>query len=1373
MRFLLFILGLLLVVATDSVDAQDDTKVYVPESLEPWKSWVLEDYPYIDCPVINNKAYANEKNHICAFGSPLVLDLTATQGTFSQQWQLFSQTWVTLPGGKWNWPTQVTVNDKAASVIVKNQRPQLLLPAGTHQINGKFTWQQLPKQLAIDHQTPLIALTINDEQTANYRVEDGELWLAAQQTASVEANEMSIEVIRHLQDGPYLTLTTQIDIEIYGQAREESLGQVLPEGFTLTDIDSELASYVDSKGELRLKALPGDWEINLTARAKPERLSISRPESKSPWPEQEVWLFAAAPETRIARVTGLPAIDTSQVYLSDEWEQLPGYMMTPDAVMDIEVSHRGIPLQIRNELRLNRKLWLNFDGEAFTFSDSITGNMIKDWRLTMPAPYILESAQDQDGPLLVSEISAIRGIENRYPATHIEAQGQLQQLSNFDIGGWQQEFDTIQYDLQLPPGYRLFAIFGADKTSNTWIDKWNLWNSFIVLLITGLIASLYNKPLALLGLFTMVLVYHEPGSPIIAIGIALLCIALYRQLNGTRVSSLSSWLSKITLIIAALVSVYFVATQLRLVVYPQLEHRYVNQQDSYATSHFAPQQDASEILEDVARERKARATVEEVRGFEDAERIEVTGSRIKRSDLISRYQADAPIQAGSGRPDWAWNRYGARWNSPVSSGQQMTTVILNPVVYNLIRITGLILLLILFWLTLGKSSLNNSSNPSSGLQTLTRLLSSASKAKGSTSAALLLPLVMIFTSGGAGQVQAQTFPQQELLQQLQQKLLQPPACHPDCATTQWVKVSAERQHLTLDISIHAQQSVAMALPHSEQWQPQSVELNGKPAGVMIKKGAHNYLLLPAGSSNIRLLGKVFQQDTISLNFQDRPQAITHDIRDWEISGLHRGKMQNRTLELVPKADSEQTDGESFKQSIKPFVEIQRKLAFDQDWYLFTTVTRKAPAKGAINLDIPLLPGEKVYTADIVIKDDNVTLSMSADDDIVTWRSNIPRLEEFSWNNPSSESFYQHWQVLVSPSWHVQLSGVPSAIFDFEREDYYEYNFFPQDNEQLLFQVTRPAPVPGESLAIDNVTVEWQSGKRLSKLNLAFDYRATQAQQHKIFVPEGYQVSEVIVDEKRLQLQSNEQELMLPITPGEHHYQLAFSSNQGVEVSNDFPVFNLNAPISNIRNQMPLTSERWLLATSGPAVGPAVVYWGELLVFIFVALILTKANIAPLSLWQWLLLGVGISTNNWSVIVMLALTFAAIRFYQKPEDNKHWRIYNLGKLTISLFALFSMLALLAVIPMALLSAPDMGIAGNNSGSYGLNWFADRSDGETSSIWILSLPILVYKAVMLLWVMWLSFTFIGWVKWGWKRLTDDGFWMAKPVIVNPEAKAPTSK
>jgi len=271
-----------------------------------------------------------------------------------------------------------------------------------------------------------------------------------------------------------------------------------------------------------------------------KKKGISRPKSKSPWPEQEVWLFASAPETRMARVTGLPAIDTSQVYLSDEWEQLPGYMMTPDAVMDIEVSHRGIPLQIRNELTLSRKLWLNFDGEAFTFSDSITGNMIKDWRLKMPAPYVLESAQDQDGPLLVSEISAIRGIENRYPATHIEAQGQLQQLSNFDIGGWQQEFDTIQYDLQLPPGYRLFAIFGADKTSNTWVDKWNLWNSFIVLLITGLIASLYNKPLALLGLFTMVLVYHEPGSPIIAIGIALLCIALYRQLKGTRVNFLSS-----------------------------------------------------------------------------------------------------------------------------------------------------------------------------------------------------------------------------------------------------------------------------------------------------------------------------------------------------------------------------------------------------------------------------------------------------------------------------------------------------------------------------------------------------------------------------------------------------------------------------------------------------------------------------------------------------------------------------------------------------------------------------------------------------------------------------------------------------------------
>ena len=71
--------------------------------------------------------------------------------------------------------------------------------------------------------------------------------------------------------------------------------------------------------------------------------------------------------------------------------------------------------------------------------------------------------------------------------------------------------------------------------------------------------------------------------------------------------------------------------------------------------------------------------------------------------------------------------------------------------------------------------------------------------------------------------------------------------------------------------------------------------------------------------------------------------------------------------------------------------------------------------------------------------------------------------------------------------------------------------------------------------------------------------------------------------------------------------------------------------------------------SGPAVGPAVLYWGELLVMIALAFVLARSGRTRLRFHQWLLLALGFSTFylSWFFLLLVvawlfALDWRALR-----------------------------------------------------------------------------------------------------------------------------------
>ena len=101
-------------------------------------------------------------------------------------------------------------------------------------------------------------------------------------------------------------------------------------------------------------------------------------------------------------------------------------------------------------------------------------------------------------------------------------------------------------------------------------------------------------------------------------------------------------------------------------------------------------------------------------------------------------------------------------------------------------------------------------------------------------------------------------------------------------------------------------------------------------------------------------------------------------------------------------------------------------------------------------------------------------------------------------------------------------------------------------------------------------------------------------------------------------------------------------------------------------------------------------------------------------------------------------------------------FNFLQVVLGLFSVVTFVLLLAAIPNGLIGSPDMGVTGNGSSQYYLNWFVDRGENALATAWMISLPLWVYRALMLVWSLWLVVTMLRWLKWGWSAFVYNGYW-----------------
>jgi len=1314
----------------------EEVKREIPDPLKTWSGWALWNDRDLDSPT----PYSNPKRPLRLWPSRLSMEVDGAGGRFGFSVTVFSETWLPLPGDGQLWPLEVTSGGEVMPVVEHERRPAVKLAPGRYDLTGKFRWQSIPQRIAIPAEIGILSLTI-DAQPVGSPVWDGQGFLWLKRDASTEETDkdfLSLKMNSLLEDGIPLWLHTDLELIVAGKSREESLGVILPAGWKLASIESPIPLAVDDGGLMKAQVRAGKWTVRLSAFRLDHPPQIAFAAGAKPAAAEQFVAFRAQPDFRLVEMIGLPAVDVSQTPFPDKWREFPVYRWDTATSFRVAERMRGMGQQKPAGLHIGREWWLDQNGGGLTYRDKITGSLQQIWRLDAAAGQDLGSVRTNGQGQLITRNpgNGALGVEIRSRELNLEATGRMARGKEFSATGWRSDADGLNVTLNLPPGWRLFALFGADWVSGDWLTAWTLLDLFLLLIFTLAVFRMWGIGAALLAFVAFGLSYHEPDAPRYTWLVLLIPLALLRVVPkgwGQRVLSAGKWISVLVLV---LILVPFLGKQIQQCLYPQLENvggSTSSQNVSKMSVDFMPSLGApGAAMESDADVFSSRSSG----GVAKQRQLSLT------SDNLS-YDTKARIQTGPGVPEWSWRVASFGWNGPVTTAQTVRPILIPLGVERVLSMVRVLLLLALAAMLLNAR----------------RTRTSAFR-RGGAAVALCATLCYI----GGSQAQAQ-FPDKAMLDDLRARLTEKSDAYPTAADIPQVALSVYENKLTMEVEIHTAVRTAVPLPgRLPAWSPVAVKVDGQPEATLLRDDGFLWVVLPAGVHHVSVEGLLANLTEWQWTYQLRPRRVTIDAPGWQVSGVRPDGLPEAQVFFTRILKSTAGEANYDRPNLQTAVGVERQLELGLVWQVHTTISRLSPVGNAVSLRVPLLPGENVITSNAVVKEGFIEVRLGAQQKEFTWQSELAIVPNLSLTTRLDDAWIERWSLLASPVWNVAISGLAPT---FEAGNAALVPVWkPWPGENVALQISRPEAIAGATVTVGSGIHDTILGKRQRTSTLALSLRCSLGEDFNIALPAGAEATALTRNGMSIPIRKDGEKVIVPLKPGEQEISLQWKSNLPLGFLARAEAVRLPVESANITTSIQVPDDRWVLWASGPLRGPAVRLWGILLGSLIAAWVLGRVTFSPLRSHEWMLLAIGLT----QIPLPLALVVVGWLFFLAWRGNESFlrlppwchnllQVFLIG-LTIGVLGIF-----IGIVAEGLLGNPQMFISGNDSTRSLLRWYEARCAGGLPQPQCFTVSIWWYRLLMLLWALWLAAALIRWLLWGWRQFSAGACFRRKPRIIGP--------
>ena len=927
----------------------------------------------------------------------------------------------------------------------------------------------------------------------------------------------------------------------------------------------------------------------------------------------------------------------------------------------------------------------------------------------------------------------------------LQAVGRLERGARLAATGWQHDAESLESRMNLPPGWRLLAVFGADWSRGDWLTSWSLFDVFLLLIVTLAVWKAWGWKTALIGLLGLLLAYHETGVPRYTWIILVAVFAAAKWVPENAAPLVKKWMNGFqfaALLLFALNAVPFVIQQIQQTVYPQLEpYRTTWQAEMGGNMSWADGPTSPAVQEEGIRERVADA-VNNIEVSSNRYGYDIRSSKPDpKSNML--YDTKAKIQTGPAVPQWKWREVSFGWRGPVSADEKISLWLIPCGLERLITLLRIALMLGLVWLLLGKG----------------KTLPKWPRMSLSTPSALVMLLALLLVNNASAQM-----PSPEMLQQLRERVLSLRPQDPQRAEIPQVRLKLQGHRLEMEVEIHASEIVAVPLPGKlPSWSPLTVS-----DAVTLRHEGYLWVLATPGVQTIKITGLIPPGAEWQWSFLLKPRQVQIDAAGWTVTGMKPNGVPEDQVFFVEQNRSTSTEAAYDQKDFFPVVRIERELELGLIWQVRTKVKRLSPTGKAISLSVPLLAAERVMSAGMNASQGRIEVRFGAGEEEVSWESELAPVPDLTLKSEASESWVERWILTASPVWNVHHEGL-APVYETSQAQLVPV-WTPWPGESVKLTVSRPEAVQGATTTIHQARQVTRLGDRQHSTQLTMQVQASLGEDFRLELPAEASISSLRVRGQELPVRREGNSVILPVRPGDQEISLGWKTPGTLSLRMPTDAITLPVMASNITTTVHMPASRWLLWASGPMRGPAVRFWGLSVAAVLLGFILARIKLSPLKGYEWALLMLGFMQLPLFIGAAVVLWFFLIAWRgSSPSAVKAAGVFNLMQIILAGASLIALLCMLAVVHQGLLGKPEMFVTGYGSSTSVLQWFQDRTaDGSLPRPVVISVSIWVYRALMLDWAMWLASRVLRWVPWAAQRLSTGQIWMRG--VSNAKKEAP---
>ncbi|CAA6808710.1 MAG: Unknown protein [uncultured Sulfurovum sp.] len=1307
-------------------------QVDIPPALQSWESWVLHDVKDKECPT-----HYEEHRAVCAYPSKLEVQVEDTAlsfklyvKNFEEQHKLF------LPYVYEHWVKDVYANGEE-QVVLGDKKPFVLLAKGAYVIQGVIELKEKVKHLQLPKGLALVTLLNQNKNIENPKVDSqNRLWLQSESMNTNKKGSLSVSLYRKVKDGHPMSMQTSLHFRVSGKVRTVVLDGITLKDFEVSKLYSKLNARINADKNLEVELKAGEWSINIDSYATKDLKRLLLRDYTFKYANEETLSFASNEKYRTVEVLDAVGIDPTQTNIPKAWKTLPLYLLEQKRGLTFKELYKSFT-HTKDDFSLQREMWLDFNGEGYSFQDNINAKVSNIRRLEASEVLNIGSVVVNHKPMLISTHgdNTQKGVELRESNINIKASGRYEdKVSVLPINGWDETFSKVSTVLHLPPGWSIFTSFGADSHDTlTWINQWNLMDIFLVLLLSISIFKLFGFKWSLLATFFLLLLWHEGDAPTYVWLWLLALVALLRVLESSKMKKILQIILAISAFGVALNVLQFSVYEIRTALYPQLE------KIPYSSLSASP---SVSYDKSINTNMESNIYKEELQ-YQNQRKMSKKGYVQQQTEILMQNKIDpnAVVQTGEGVPTWSWTAHRFSWQSAVGSEDKLEVWFVSPMmnkVLNFLKVLGMIFLLFMFL----KEFLNKQ---------ITTLKDSVFSEQG-----LKALLLVAFLGVSPQTLKADSIPSAQLLGELKQRLLKAPDCLPDCVSMEKIDFRVEEDVLHIEMKVASATNLVMPLVgNRNSWLPQSVKMDDKTSSdLQVDDKGKLWVHVEKGVHTIHLKGSIKGQNQIMLNsLLPLHNVSLESTKFWKMSSNNHSY-----VELVNLDQEVNRSRQNVQSAIEAKVSVKRVFYFGLRWYVETEVKLLNSIDKPYTLNYKLLENESILNKEIERQGQNAVLHLNNDKRVYTWRSSLPITSTLALQASSARQVTERWHMDISSLWNVQYEKM--ALGKQENINNLLIPVFePWHNEALLLKLQKNQAVKGKSLTIESSHLEVVQSQRYRDLTLSLKIKSSQAQQYSVALSNVKELTSVSIDRVAHYLQVDEHKVSIPLKAKSQEVVIKWREEQSTATKYSFAEINLGKSSVNSSLQLRLPSDQWILFTDGPLLGPAVLLWGMLLAVILFSFILGRIKNNPLKTRDWVLLGMGVSTTSLLIMIPIVVWILILRYKEVNSESLKGTKKNLLQVAIVLLTLVALVSIVGAVSVGLLGSPEMLIAGNNSYGHTLNWYSDRIGVTLENPTVISVSIWYYRVLMLIWAMWISFSLIKWLTWAWSIFSKGDMWSAK--------------